>query len=607
MTLKLTMPPSSPAHPVAIIGGGPIGLSASILLSLRGVPHVLFERHHGTSIHPKACGINQRTTEMYREMGIYDAVRERACPEDIKGRTAWYTSLGAVDAEGGRDPNTVDGREIFSRDAWGCGVYAEEYERLSPARYEILPQIRLEPLLLQRAEELGPGALQFGHEVADLEERGDQVVLSVLERKTGTTREVSARFVIAADGGRNVTDKLGVKWLGEKDILHMVSAHVRANIRERHPDPRNFMTWFSHPDAGGSIKTGYLYQIGPWPLDSPEARAGEEWVFACAPLPNDPVSFDDGAMIQRLRSTLRLGDLPIEVITLNHWHVNAISAETYRKGRVFLVGDAAHKIPPWGALGMNTGMQDIQNLVWKLQLALRDEQLYDALLQSYDTERRPVGRRVGRSSLHNMRSHALVMDAALGMGPDQSAGENRAAIAPLFDGSHPEHAGKRRAVEAASRALDTEFKAPGIEVGWFYPGIGGATDADHGGQLLPDASLNHEVAVPLTVPGHHLPHVWVHKEGEKRAIRDLRPLGKLLLIADAKPEWHGLRSDLVEVESVSTTGSSWVEPTGEWERLLAGWEAVLVRPDGIICWRGKWHDLLLQLWPQIVRKSLYVG
>jgi 2-polyprenyl-6-methoxyphenol hydroxylase-like FAD-dependent oxidoreductase len=96
---------------VAIIGGGPIGLTASIMLSLRGIKNVLYERHPNTSIHPKACGINQRTTEIFRKLGIEDEVYHHAAPAEVSGRTAWYTSLG---------PN---GREIVSRDAWGFGKY----------------------------------------------------------------------------------------------------------------------------------------------------------------------------------------------------------------------------------------------------------------------------------------------------------------------------------------------------------------------------------------------------------------------------------------------------------------------------------------------------
>ncbi|KAK2611862.1 hypothetical protein N8I77_005183 [Diaporthe amygdali] len=589
-------------HPVAIIGGGPVGLSASILLSLRKIPHILLERHTGTSIHPKACGINQRTTEIFRLMGIYDKLRESACPDDIKRRTAWYTSLG-TDGD-----NSIDGREIWSRDAWGGGPDAEDYERHSPARYEILPQIRLEPLLVDRAKELSPESLEFGSEVTDLEERGSCVALKVLQRGTGVTKEVLARFVIAADGGRGVTDKLGIDWTGERDILEMVSVHFCARLRERHPDPRNFITWFSHPDAGGSIRTGYLYQIGPWPFDSAEAKASEEWVFACARAANDPLSFDRDAMLKRLKDTLKVGEIPMDIISLSHWNVQAISAKTYRKGRVFLAGDAAHKIPPWGALGMNTGIQDVQNLVWKLQMTLKDETKYDSLLSSYDTERRPVGERVGQSSLHNLRSHALTMDAALGMSPEKSTDENRTSIMAYFNSAHPNHAMKRQAVEDASKVLDLEFKAPGAEIGWFYRGVGGATDADHAPHLLEDGSLNSGVVIPSTVPGHNLPHVWIHRNGQKLAVRDLVPLDKFLLLVDNRPDWELLDADLLHIQRVTSSGGvdGWAEPTQEWTRLLGGNEAVLVRPDGIIAWRGSWQSSLPHVWPGILERALYV-
>lgn len=536
-------------------------------------------------------------------MGIYDEIRAVACPDEVKTRTAWYTSLG----NDGTD--SVDGREIWSRDAWGGGADAEAYERHSPGRYEILPQIRLEPLLVKRARELNPASLAFGCEVTDLHERGSCVALRVLERDTGITKEILARFVIAADGGRCVTDKLGIKWVGERDILDMASVHFRARIRERHPDPRNFITWFSHPDAGGSIRTGYLYQIGPWPFDSREAEASEEWVFACARTANDPLSFGREDMLRRLKDTLKLGDLPMEIVSLSHWNVQAISAEKYRQGRVFLAGDAAHRIPPWGALGMNTGIQDIHNLVWKIQMALADEKRYENLLTSYDTERRPLGQRVGQSSLHNLRSHALVMDAALGMSPAQSSDENRTAIMAYFDPSHPEHGVRQVAVEQASKVLDLEFKAPGLEIGWFYPGVAGTTETDHSRHFLEDGSLLSEIVLPSTVPGHNIPHVWVHKGAEKVPIRDLIPLNKLLLLVDDQPDWGLLEMKVVDIQQIthSDAENCWAEPTLEWVKLLEGNEALLLRPDGIIAWRGSWQSSLPQQWPGIVDRALYIS
>lgn len=225
------------SYPIAIIGGGPVGLTSSILLSLRNIPHVLFERHPGTSIHPKACGINQRTTEIFRVMGVEDEVYRHAAPPGVSGRTAWYTSLGK------------DRKEIASRDAWGGGEYAEEYERYSPSKYCMLPQIRLEPILKRRAVELNPDGIRYSSEVREIRNGEDCVRIKVFS-KGQSEEEYEARFVLNADGGRMFTDQLGVKWLGESNLFDMVTAHFRAPISSLHPDPRNFITWFSSPEMG---------------------------------------------------------------------------------------------------------------------------------------------------------------------------------------------------------------------------------------------------------------------------------------------------------------------------------------------------------------------
>ncbi|KAF4549999.1 FAD-binding domain-containing protein 75 [Elsinoe fawcettii] len=534
-------------YPVAIIGAGPVGLTASILLSLRGIKHVLFERHSGTSIHPKACGINQRTMEIFRVMGIETEVYSVAAPQEIAGRTAWYTDLGS------------SGKEIYSRDAWGLGQYEDEYKMHGPSRYAILPQIRLEPIISRRAKELNP-----------------------------------------------ITDNFGIRWEGEKDIFHMATAHVRSPLRELHPDNNNFLTWFTSPEMGGSTRTGFLYQIGPWPWEKhpPETQ---EWVFACALIATDPETFDRGTMVERMRATSKIPDLPIDIISLSHWNVNAISAADYRSGKVFLAGDAALRIPPWGALGMNTGVQDVQNLLWKLELALQDPNKYDGLLNSYDEERRPVGKSVAASSLHNLGSHSLEVDKALGMSPTASTQENTAAIAPFFDPKHPDCQAKREAVRKAQKTLDTEFKSPGTEVGWFYPSAdfwGHAMQARHAGQVREDGSFESEFYHPCTLPGHHLPHAWLEWDGKRIAIGDFIPLSKLLLLAGS-PKWQQLGGQSVEVVVIGPEG--WQDVDGQWQRQcdVSRDGAVLVRPDGIIAWQGEWNDALLQRWPDVLSRALY--
>lgn len=561
---------AKPTHSVAVIGGGPVGLSSSILLSLCGVENVLFERYPSTSIHPKAVGINQRTTEIFRLMGIEDEIYRHAAPPEVSGRTAWYTSLGP------------EGREIISRDAWGGGQYEEEYKTHSPSRYCILPQIRLEPILKKRATELNPTGIQYGSEVTKLEQDESGVTLTV--KKDNVSSEIKARYAIIADGGRMFTSSLGIEWIGHQDLFRMVTAHINAPIYRRHPDPRNFITWFSSPELGGSVKTGVLYQIGPWPAKAEQ----EEWVFACALTPADPERFDRETMIERLHRTLQIPDLPVEILSFSHWNVNCKYAEKYRTRNCFLVGDSAHKIPPWGALGVNTGIQDTRNLVWKLCLALQDEGKYGALLDTYETERQPIGERVGSWSLSNCTSHADVIDVALGLSPSQSIEENKKNIASAFDPQHPEHKKKRDAIWKAQKILDAEFKAPGIEIGWFYPSVDskGEGGSIHDGQLLPDGSQNYEYYVPTTIPGHTVPHAWLRNGSTVRSTFDLVPMDRLVLFVTRPSVWGKARDDRVRLEFIGDDG--WIDLDGVWARRKGVDDdgAVLVRPDGIVAWRG---------------------
>ena len=161
-------------------------------------------------------------------------------------------------------------------------------------------------------------------------------------------------------------------------------------------------------------------------------------------------------------------------------------------------------------------------------------------------------------------------------------------------------------MKRAQVILDLEFKAPGAEIGWFYPSVDtdGEGDRDaQGGQLLENGELDMVNFRPSTIPGHHLPHVWVSKGGKTIALRDLIPLSKLLLLAD-DPRWASLESELVHVEIIGEHG--WKDSSGEWQRLANGKPTVLVRPDGIIAWRGVWSEEVPGSWNDILEKALCV-
>jgi 2-polyprenyl-6-methoxyphenol hydroxylase-like FAD-dependent oxidoreductase len=268
-------------------------------------------------------------------MGVEDEVYAQAAPAEIAGRTAWYTSLGD------------EGKEVFSRDAWGGGQYEAEYATHSPSKYCILPQIRLEPILKRRAIELNPVGIRSYHEVLAVDNQPNFTEVTVQNRETKEIIRHRARYVIIADGGRQFTDKLGISWGGEANLTTMISVHIRAPIRPLHHDARNFMTWFTNPAMGGSTRTGYLYQLGPWPEAMTNPKA-EEWMFVCGITEDDPQVFDEETALARAKKTIGIPDLQIELLSLTHWTVNAVYASKWRAERCLLVGDSAHRIPPWG-------------------------------------------------------------------------------------------------------------------------------------------------------------------------------------------------------------------------------------------------------------------
>lgn len=206
-----------------------------------------------------------------------------------------------------------------------------------------------------------------------------------------------------------------------------------------------------------------------------------------------------------------------------------------------------------------------------------------------------------------MRSHSGHIDAAMGVSMNQTKAENIAAGEAFFDKTHPDYQRKQALIQEASRQLDTEFKAPGYEVGWFYPSAdiiseGGET---HGGQQLPDGTLIHHTYFVSTIPGHHLPHVWVEKEGQTVAIRDLLDLNILTLFVENLEHWS---SNDARTKVVVIGPNGWQDKRGEWQkqRAVGSSGGVLVRPDGIIAWRGDLADVQGQHWQQLVDRALKV-
>lgn len=556
--------------PVLIVGGGGCGLSASVFLSDLGVGHLLVERHADTSILPKAHYLNQRTMEIFRQHGLYEAVVERAASPQQYGRVRWQTTLT------GQGP--LDRRVIHEMDAFGGGAMTAVYAADGPVLPVKLPQLRLEPILRRQAEERNPGGVLFSHELVSFTDAGDKVVAEIRDLASGQVRRVVARYVIAADGGRTLGPQLGVRMQGVDKMVDVTTAYFSADLSPWWHEG-TIITWFVNPYQPQLNST--LLEMGPtW------GAACEEWGLHFTLGDADRTDMD--AVAARIREVLGLPEVEVSVHKVSHWSVEGVLADRYRAGRVLIVGDAAHRQPPTTGLGLNGGIQDVHNLAWKLA-AVTAGRADDALLDSYAAERRPVGGRNVDWGLAAWFHHRLMTEAALGLGAHIPPQRRPQAFTTYFQDSEVGEVTRARGAEI----FDThraECQAHDLEIGYAYDS--GALVGD--GSTRPPRPAMGDVYTPTTRPGHRLPHAWLHHAGKRLSTHDLvgHRGGFALLTGPGDQGWAQAAEQVAEKFAVPITvariGDGAPYTSSDWPDLreVTGEGAVLVRPDNHVAWRS---------------------
>jgi 2,4-dichlorophenol 6-monooxygenase len=215
--------------PVLIVGGGGAGLTSSMLLARMGVDHLLVSARPQTSDLPKAHVLNQRAMEVLDDAGVAGAIAEQSTPPEQMAATAFYAGFAG--------PGPDYGRRLARLESWGAGGDDEHWRAASPWRQLNLPQIRLEPLLKGRAEELSPGRIRFGHELTGLEQDGEGVRAEVRDNASGRCYMVRCQYLIGADGGRRVASLAGVGYEGLGVVTQTATLHVSADFSPWAPDP----------------------------------------------------------------------------------------------------------------------------------------------------------------------------------------------------------------------------------------------------------------------------------------------------------------------------------------------------------------------------------
>lgn len=560
---------------VLIVGAGGCGLSLSLFLSSMGIDHLEIERHPGVAIQPKASYLNQRTMEVFRQFGVEEAVRDVACPPWHMQQVRWATSFGGSDA--------VGGRVLATSPIFGAREMAEAWTAASPSFPTNFPQIRLEPLLREHATARAGRAVLFEHELVDWTEADDRVIATVLDLKAGTERKISARYLVAADGGRTVGPKAGITMSGPRGLKDFVSVYFSADLSPW-ADDESLITFLVNPSSSGQRNSGAVMQLGPtW------GRRSEQWVLHFAQEIGDETVFDHDNVVPHIHKLLGIPPIDIEVHKTSHWILDRIVADRYRTGRVFLAGDAAHRQPPMSGLGLNSGIQDAHNLAWKLAAVLRGH-ASDALLDTYEIERRPVN--VNNADWALMVSSAqATVDFNLGIMPQMTPEQATKALNRLFVDTVAGRAHRWRALQVL-KTLDLEWGCHNMELGFRYD-TGALVPDDTEPPVVDDAQNTY---VPTSRPGHRLPHVWLDSPEGRVSSHDLvGSAGSFALITgDAGADWLVAARAIADEMAVPLVGvgigpqSTHRDSTGTWETLseISSGGALLVRPDNHVAWRA---------------------
>ncbi|MEB8340799.1 FAD-dependent oxidoreductase [Streptomyces endophyticus] len=563
-------PPPGPvmATDVVVVGSGPAGASAALLLATLGVDHVMITKYRWTANTPRAHITNQRSMEVFRDLGIEDQVLAEATEHALVGDTVFCTS--------------ISGEEIGRIHTWGTRPDREaDYRLASPCLTVDIPQTYLEPILVKNAAQRGTQT-RFSTEYLSHTQDADGVTVTVLDRLTGRTSSIRAKYLIGADGARSkVADDIGLPFEGAMDIAGSMNITFKADIGRYVAHRPSVLYWVVQPGSNvGGIGAGLVRMVRPW----------NEWLIVWGyDINEEPPQVDEAAAVEIVRNLLGMPDLDVEITGTSLWGNNEMYATRLHNGRVFCAGDAVHRHPPSNGLGSNTSVQDAYNLVWKLAAVLKG-QAGPALLDTYSDERAPVAERIVKRANKSSREFVDIFKA-LGL-LDATTEAGMAAAIEERKANTPEGAAKRAALMKAMDLKNYEFNAHGVELGQFY--ASSAVHSDGSTRPVParDPELYHEMS---TVPGSHLPHAWVGDSRQKKALMDLAPYDRWTLITGIAGEaWEGA-AEKVGQELGVPLATVVIGPGREVNDLYYDWAklreveesgVLLVRPDKHIAWRS---------------------
>jgi 2-polyprenyl-6-methoxyphenol hydroxylase-like FAD-dependent oxidoreductase len=513
--------------PVLVIGGGPVGLALAGDLGWRGIACTLVEQSDGSIYQPRMDLVGVRTMEFCRRWGLVPAVEGSPYPRDYAQDNIYLTSLTGYEL----------GRERFP------GIGQAPPPKESPQRRERCPQNMFDPILRAFAASQNNVALRYRTRLVSFTQNADRVTAVVENAETGAREEILARYIVGCDGARSlVRETLGIAMQGNPVLTYTTNVIFRCpHLLSLH-------------DKGKAYRHIFIGAEGTW-ATIVAINGRDEWRFSIigGSEQRDYATDDIKAAIRRAVGR----DFEFEILSVLPWVRRELVAERYRNGRGFIAGDAGHVMSPTGGFGMNTGIQDVVDLSWKLAATIEGWG-GESLLDSYSSERQPIGTRNVTEASGNLRRMLSVPPH-----PD------------LLDDTPQGAATREKVGREFSETMRREWFTLGAHLGYRY---------ENSPICWPDGTAappdDPRAYVPTARPGHRAPHAVL---ADGRSTLDLFGRGFALIgfgavAAEATPLLEAAKK-----RNLPLTFTAIAEPhiAALYERKF-----VLVRPDGHVAWRG---------------------
>lgn len=518
---------SSGQTSVLIVGGGPVGLALAADLGRRGVRCMLVEQHGPHLRSARIMMISVRTMEMCRSFGIVDKVRNWGFPADYPHDNVWVTNLNGY---------LLAHVPMLSLGESKPSAYSPEFQVHCSQTY-------LEPIFEELAASFPSITIRHNVCFEALAQDGEGVTVQLENKETGKRETVRTDYVVGCDGySSSVRQALGIRMRGQDFIDYSISIEF---LCDDLPALHN---------QGKALRYVFIGPEGTW--GSMMAVDGRKrWRVLLYGINEDPSTIDVHGVIRRMVGR----DFDYTLDSAKPWVRRGVIADSFQDGRVFLAGDSAHTHLPNGGFGMNTGLGDAINLGWKLA-GVVDGWADPAMLDSYDTERRPVCHRAMEEALSEFKRFTASPSNPHIEAPTHKGEDARKVVANVIQSSYDKARGWDRF---------------GIHLGHIYhPSPIVVSD---GTPLPEDDTFDY---APTSFPGARAPHAWL---ADGKSTLDLFGMGHVLLtFGGSKPDVSAL-TQAAAARGLALTADH--VDSAEIAKLY-GAAFVLVRPDGHVAWRG---------------------